>query len=126
MEELESNADRESNARVSPVIQVISAIEVGNVNIIGVVPVVGPVRGVRIDHAEPVTAILEPGISPDNQEGETSNSKSVLLSKVRTEATVRDSISYVSATLLPATVLYGPVSDLPLVPRILDRFALLR
>ena len=40
MEELESNADRESNARLSLVIQVISAIEVGNVDIIGVVPAV--------------------------------------------------------------------------------------
>ena len=116
MEELESNADRESNARVSPVIQVISATEVGNVDIIGVVPVVGPVRGVRVDDAEPITGILEPGISPDNQEGQTSNSKSVLLSKVCAEAAVRNSIPCVSAALLPGTVLCGPVSCLALVP----------
>jgi hypothetical protein len=105
------------------VVQVITAVEIGDIDLIGVVPVVCPIRRIWVDDTEPVAAALEAGISPDDQERKTSNSESVPLSKVSAEAVVGNPIPSVSAALLPATVILRPIACLALAPCTLNGFA---
>jgi hypothetical protein len=105
------------------VVQVITAVEISDIDLIGVVPVVCPIRRIWVDDAKPVAAALEAGISADDQERERSNSESVPLSKVSPEAVIGYPIPSVSAALLPATVILRPVAGLALAPCAPNGFA---
>ncbi len=84
--------------------QVVAVIDVGDINVVGVVPVIRPVFRPWVHETEPIAAVLEAGISAHNKEGQAVDSKPMLRPKVSTEPVVRDAIAAVAATLLPSAV----------------------
>jgi len=106
--------------------QVVAAICVVDIHIVRVVPVVRPTSWIRIDHAEPVTAILEARISADNQEGEPADSESMTFAEEAAKVIVGDAISAISAPVAPAAVVCLPVVRTVLLPGILLEVLLLR
>lgn len=110
---------------MSAVIQVVAVIGIVDIDIVRVIPIAAPVSRIWIDHAEPVTAILETRISANNEEGKTTDPESMPPSKVATEAVVGNAISVVSAALLPTMVVCLPVARAVLLPSTLLKALLL-
>ena len=80
---LEHDRNSNSNAGIIRVVQVISAINIIDVNVVGVVPTFRP----RLNKSEPITAVLEAGISINHLR--TADMESMLAPKVGTEVGVR-------------------------------------
>ena len=87
------------------VVEVVAVIDVGDINLVGVIPIVRPVFRPRIYHAEPVAAVLESRTSAYNEEGTTVNSESMVWPKVSAVAGVWNSIAVIATALLPAAVI---------------------
>ena len=87
------------------VIQVITIVDVIDIDIIIVVPVISPIGWPWVNKAEPIAAVLEAGVSTLNHERKAANSEPVARPKVSTKPAVGNAISVISATLLPGTVI---------------------
>jgi hypothetical protein len=96
--------------------QIITAVLVAYVHVIGVVPVVGPVSWPGIDHTEPVAAILKPWGTANNEEGEAANSEVMSGSEVSTVSRFRYPIAGIPAALMPIAVICLPVSGTVILP----------
>jgi len=101
---LHRDADRNSDVGIPAVEQVIAVVDVGHVNIVGVVPIVRPVLWPRVNSAEPIALVLEARIPTNYQQGQTVNSEPVVRAKVASIAIVRNAIPVVSTSLLPIAV----------------------
>ena len=108
VEPLHRYADRNSYVGISAVEQVVTVIDVGYVDVVGVVPVIRPVFRPRVDHTEPIAVVLEAGVSAHNQEGETVDAELVVLAKVSTKALVGNAVAVVATPLLPGAVVGIP------------------
>ena len=106
---LHRNADGYAHSRISPVVQVISIVGVRQIHVVVVVPVVSPICWPRVDHAEPITAVLKAWITTFIKKGQTANSESMGRPEVSTEPLFGYAISAVAASLLPVAVIGLPV-----------------
>jgi hypothetical protein len=88
--------------------QVIAVIDVGDINFVGVVPVIRPVFWPWVNDTEPIALILEARVSAHNQKGLAVDAEPMLRPKVSTESVVRDAVAVVAATLLPSAVVGIP------------------
>ena len=116
VESLHRDTDRNSCARIPAVIQVIAAIGVDNINIVGIVPIVAPVFRPRINRTEPIALVLKAWKSAHNQKGKARDAESVISAKVSAETVVRNVITAVATALLPGAVVGLPVSRAMLPP----------
>src|SRR5579863_10469490 len=82
---LEHDADRETRAGIVRVIHVVAAVDVINVDVVGVVPADRP----RFHESKPIAAILEARISAD--QNRVADAELVLTSKVGMETLVWNS-----------------------------------
>src|SRR5229473_1099642 len=105
VEPLHRNADRNSNLGIPAVEQIVAVIDIGDVDVVGVVPVIRPVSWQRVNHAEPIAVVLEAGISAHNEEGESVDAEPVVLTKISAETIVRNAVA---AALLPVAVVGIP------------------
>jgi len=88
--------------------QVIAVVDVGDINVVVVIPVIAPVFRPWVNETDPIALVLKARISAHNQEWEAIDSEPMVRPKVSTEPVVRDAITVVAATLLP-----GPVVRIP-------------
>jgi hypothetical protein len=105
---LYDDADCNANAGTRRVVQVIAAIDVVNVNVVGVVPVCWP----RVNESEPIAAVLEARIPGDNRR--TVDAEPVVTTKLGTETVIRNATTAVATDalcllcmLLPLCMLCG-------------------
>jgi len=84
--------------------QVVAVVDVGDIDVVGVVPVIRPISRVGVNHGEPITVVLEAGISAYNQEGKAVDAEPMALAKVSTETIVGNAVAVVSTALLPIAV----------------------
>jgi len=91
------------------VVHVISVVLIGNVNVVGLVPVVCPVVRPRIDKAEPESAVLEARESANHHIRLVVDDERVVRTKVSVVTVVRDAVAVVPAPLLPRPVIRIPV-----------------
>ena len=101
---LHRNADGNSNAGIPAVIHVVPAVDVRNIDVIGVIPVICPGPRPWVNETNPITLVLETRISTNHQERKPIDSEPMLRPKVSTVSVVRDTITVVAATLLPGAV----------------------
>jgi hypothetical protein len=106
--QLPRDDDRNPDIRIAVVVQVIAVIDVGDVDIVGVVPVIRPVAWPWINNTEPIALVLEARVSANHQEGESVNAEAMLPPKVSPEPVVRDTVAAVAATLFPTAVVGVP------------------
>jgi hypothetical protein len=116
---LHRDADRNSNVRISAVVQVIAVVRIGDVNVVVVIPVIAPVFRPRVHETDPIALILEARVPSHNHEGQTVDTESVVRTKVATETVVRDAVAVISATLLPSAMVGIPVLGAMPLPRAL-------
>ncbi len=114
---LHRDADRDSNARVSAVEEVIAVVLVTDIDIIGVIPVVRPVSRPGIDHAEPIARVLKAWETTDNQERLTANPEAMASTEVSSVPLFWDAEAEVPSTLLPVSMIRLPVSSTTILPR---------
>jgi hypothetical protein len=107
-ESLPRNADRNSGAGISAVVQVV-AVVVGDVNVVIVIPVIPPIFWPWINQTQPVAVVLEAGISAYNQEWQAMDAEPVLRPKVSPEAVVRNAVAAVASALLPVAMIAVPM-----------------
>jgi hypothetical protein len=110
------NADCNSIAGMPPVVQIVSFIGVIDIYIVAIVPVVGPIFGPRVNQAEPKPAVLEAGISANDQDGKTIDAEPVITPKMPTEMVVGNTVADVAAALPPVSVLGLPAMCAMLLP----------
>src|SRR5579864_7896019 len=123
---LHRDADRNSNVRISAVVQVIAVVRIGDVNVVVVIPVIAPVFRPRVHETDPVALILETRVPTHNHEGQAVDLESIVLTKISTIAIVRNAVALISATLLPIAMVGIPVLRAMLLPRaLLDTLLLL-
>ena len=113
---LHRNVDRNPNARIPAVIQVVAVIDVIDINVIVVVPVISPVGRPRVDRTDPIAVVLEARISAYNQERQAVDAESVTWAEVSPETVVGNTVPVISASLLPGAMVGVPVLGSVLLP----------
>jgi hypothetical protein len=108
--------DGDTIARIPTVVQVIAVARVVNVDIIVVVPVVGPIFRPGLGEAEPEATILETGVSADDHNGVTVNAEVVIGAKVAVIAVFGNAVTVVPSALLPIAMFGLPVVRAMLLP----------
>ncbi len=103
------NADCDADARIPLVVHVVPIIGVDDVNVVGFVPIVGPVSWPRINQTEPKAVVLEAGEAANNHIGLVVDDEPVVLAEVAIVTVVRDAVAVVAAALLPRAVVRLPV-----------------
>ena len=98
---LHRDADRDTNGRIPGVVQVIAVVDVSDINVVGVVPVIRPIVRPRINNAEPIATVLEAGISAHNLEWLAVNSETMIWSERSAEPVIGDAVAVIATTLLP-------------------------
>ncbi len=101
---LHRDIDRNSHGGVSAVVQVVAVVDVGHVNIVGVVPVTRPVLRPWVNRAEPVALVLEARIATHHQKGQAVKAETMIWAKVSSITVVGNAIAVVSTSLLPIAV----------------------
>ena len=84
--------------------QVIPVVDVGDINVVIVIPVIPPVFRPWVNQTYPVALILEAWVSANNHEGQAVDAESMVRPKVSTEAVVRDAVAVVASALLPGAM----------------------
>jgi hypothetical protein len=97
------DADCNAKAGMHRVVQVIAAINVVNVNFVGVVPVCWP----RVNESEPIAAVLEARIPGDNRR--TVDAEPVFTTKMGTETVVRNATTAVASEALCLLCVFLPL-----------------
>ena len=105
---LHRDADCNSNGGIPAVEQVIAVVDVVDIDVVGVVPVIRPVFWPWVNETEPIALVLEAWISAHNKEGEAVDAEAMVLTKVSTETVVRNTVAVVAAALLPSAVVGIP------------------
>src|SRR5271169_2759924 len=112
---LHRDVDRNSHVGIPAVEKVVTVVDIGDINVVVVIPVISPILRPWVNETDPIPLILEARISAHNQEGQAVDTKAMVRSKVSTEALVRDAVAVVATTLLPVAVLGIPVLG-PMLP----------
>jgi len=111
---------------IPAVVHVVAIVDVRHVNVVVVVPVFSPVFGPRVNRTDPVTVVLEAGISAYNQKWQAADSETVIRTKVSAVTILRNTVAVVAAALLPGAVVSVPVLRAVLPPCTLLHAMLLR
>jgi len=106
---LERDTDGDAGVGIPAVVHVVAVVDVGDVDIVVVVPIVSPVFRPGIYRADPVAVVLEAGISSDEPEWQATDSEPMLWPKVSAVTVIRDAVPVVAAALLPRAVVGVPV-----------------
>jgi hypothetical protein len=110
------NVDGDAIARIPAVVQVIAVARIVDVDVIVVVPVAGPVFRPGVGQAEPIAAVLKAGISTDDHDGVAVNAERVAGAKVTVIAVLGNTVTVVTAALLPVAMLGLIVGGAVLLP----------
>jgi hypothetical protein len=113
---LERDVDRNSLAGISAVVHVVAIVDVVDIDVVVVVPVISPGLRPGVDGADPIALVLEARVSAHDQEGEGIDAESVARPKVSAVAVVRNAITVVAPALLPGAVIGLPVLGSMLLP----------
>jgi len=105
---LKRNHDCDPDARVIPVIHVIPAIDVININVVGFVPRRRPILRPWIHERDPVAVVLETRIPAHEKHRKGAHAEEVLSPEVEPEAVIGNSVAVIAAALLPGAVLRIP------------------
>ena len=108
--------DGDAIARIPAVVQVIAVAGIVDVDVIVVVPVVGPVFRPRVGEAEPKAAVLKAGISADDYDWIAVNAERVTGAEVTVIAIFRNAVTVIAAALLPVAMLGLIVAGAVLLP----------
>jgi hypothetical protein len=101
---------------MAPVIHVITVIHVINIYVVRLVPIVCPVFRPRINHAEPETAVLEPGISAHHNYRDRVDPEPVCAAEMRAEMVFRNTVTPVTAAFMPVVMFVLPMFRAMAVP----------
>ena len=101
---LHRDADGNSNPGIPAVIHVVPVVDVRNIDVIGVIPVICPGPRPWVNETNPIPPVLETRISTNHLVRKPVDSEPMLRPKVSTVSVVRDAITAVAATLLPGAV----------------------
>lgn len=110
------HTDGDAIAGITAVIQVVAVTRVVNVNVIVVIPVIGPIFRPGIGQAEPKSAVLKAGISADNHDGVAVDAEGMIRTEVAVVAIFRNAVSVVATALLPVAMFRLPVTGAMLLP----------
>lgn len=88
--------------------QVVAVIDVADVDVVSVIPVVRPVLRPWIHETEPIPPVLEAGKSANNQKGPAIDPETVVWPKGSAEAIFGYAVAVIPATLLPGAVVRFP------------------
>ena len=113
---LHRDIDRDADVGIPAVIQVVAIVDVEDIDIVVVVPVISPRFRPWVDFTKPITLVLEAWEPADYQEGEAGDAEAVIPAKVSPEAVVGDAVAAISATLLPSAMVGLPVLRAMLLP----------
>ena len=114
---LEGDADGYARVvGIAGVVEVISAVVVVDVAIVGLIPVGSPELRVRIEEDEPVSGVLEARVSADVHERQTIDAEEVARAVVEAEVVGGYAVAVVSAALTPGAVLGVPIGSATLTP----------
>jgi hypothetical protein len=113
---LHRDADRHSDVGIPAVVKVIAIVDVGDVNVVVVIPVIAPVFGPRVNETDPIALILEARVPTNDQEGQTIDAEPMVATKVSAVAVVRNAVTVVAATLSPVAVIRVPALRAMLLP----------
>ena len=105
---LKRDTDRNSRVGIPAVVHVIAIIDIGDINVVVVVPVISPVFRPRVNRTDPIALVLEAWVSPYNHERQRVDSKSMIPSKVSAVAVVRNAVAAIATTLLPGAMVGVP------------------
>lgn len=122
---LHRDADRNSDARIPVVVQVITVVLVNHVDVVGVIPVIRPVCRPWVEKCNPIAVVLETRVPIINHEGKAEDPEQIPLPKVDVVPGVRHAVAVVPAPLLPGAVVGLPVPCAMILPGRLLRALLL-
>jgi hypothetical protein len=108
--------DGNAVAGISAVIQIISVTVVVHVYVIVVVPVGIPVLRPRVNHTEPIAAVLEAAMPADISHRETVDAEAVIMAVVAIETGLWYPVAVVTAALLPGAVFRLPTVGASALP----------
>lgn len=106
---LHRHADGNADVWVSAVVHVIPIVRINHIDIVGLIPVVGPCIWPRIDHAEPITVVLKAWEATNHHVRLVVDYERIIRSKVAVVAVFRDAVTVIAAALLPVAVVVVPV-----------------
>jgi hypothetical protein len=113
---LQRDTDRNGHAGMPGVVHVVPVMNVLHVDVVGFVPVHGPVLGPRINESEPKAVAAESWMPRDNHHGKGMESESVLPAEINNEPVMRDVVAAITAALLPIAMFILPVLCATLLP----------
>jgi hypothetical protein len=113
---LPRDVDRNCDVGIPVIKQVIAFVDIRDIDIVSVIPVVRPVPWPRVNEAYPVAFVLESWISANNEERKSLDAEAVVRPEESAETFVRNAITVVAATLLPGAVVGLPVCRAMLLP----------
>ena len=108
--------DGDAITGIPAVVQVIAVVRVDDINVIVVVPVVGPIFRPRINETEPKAAVLEARVATNQHHGVAVDAEEVIGTKVTAIAVVWNAVAVITAALPPVAVLRLPVVCAMLLP----------
>ena len=123
---LHRDADCNANARVALVVEVVAVVDIADVDLVVVVPVVTPVGRPRVNDAQPVAVVLETRIAANHHERQALDPEPMIRSEIPAEAVVGNPIAVISAALLPGAMIRLPVCCPMLLPGSLLHTPLIR
>ena len=106
---LHRDADGNAYAWMPAVVHVVPIVPVDNIDVVSLIPVVGPGVGPGIDHGEPIATVLEARKSANHHVRLVVDYEPVARTKVSVVTVVRDTVAVVTAALLPVAVIGVPV-----------------
>jgi hypothetical protein len=113
---LHRDADRDPNTWVASVVQVIAVVDIADIDLVIVVPVVAPVGRPRVNDTQPVAVVLEARIPANHDEGQALNTETMVRAEITAKTVVRNAISVVATALLPCAMVRLPVPCPVLLP----------
>ena len=105
---LKRDADRNSGVGIPAVVHVIAVVNIGDINVVVVVPVISPVFRPRVNRTDPVAFVLEARVSAHHLEWQSVDAKPMFLTKVSAVAVFRDAVAAIPAALLPSAMVGIP------------------